>query len=52
VLHLLVAGCSNHEIARELVVSPNTVKTQVQSVYRKLNVHSRQEVRQVMRELH
>jgi LuxR family maltose regulon positive regulatory protein len=49
VLSLLAAGCSNHEIARELVVSTNTVKTQVQSIYRKLNVHSRQEVRRLVR---
>ncbi|HEX7733302.1 MAG TPA: LuxR C-terminal-related transcriptional regulator [Ktedonobacteraceae bacterium] len=52
VLHLLADGYSNQEIARELVVSTNTVKTQVQSVYRKLNVHSRQEVRQLIREHH
>jgi LuxR family maltose regulon positive regulatory protein len=41
VLRLLSAGCSNPEIARELVVSVNTVKTQVQSIYHKLSVNSR-----------
>ena len=43
VLRLLAAGLSNPEIANELVVSLNTVKTQVQSVYRKLNVSGRKE---------
>ncbi len=51
VLRLLVAGLSNAEIARELVVSSNTVKTQVKSIYRKLNISSREEARQVAREL-
>jgi LuxR family maltose regulon positive regulatory protein len=49
VLGLLVAGCSNPEIAQTLVVSINTVKTQVRSIYRKLNVKSRREVRVVVR---
>jgi len=43
VLRLLAAGLSNPEIAGELTVSLNTVKTQVQSIYRKLNVSSRKE---------
>ena len=43
VLRLLAAGLSNMEIAEELIVSINTVKTQVQSIYRKLDVHSRDE---------
>jgi ATP/maltotriose-dependent transcriptional regulator MalT len=51
VLRLLVAGLTNAEIAQELVVSTNTVKTQVKSIYRKLNVASRQEARQVARQL-
>ena len=51
VLRLLVGGMSNAEIARELVVSINTVKTQVKSIYRKLDVTSREEARQVAREL-
>ena len=42
VLRLLAAGRSNPEIAAELVVSLSTVKTQVSSLYRKLNVHTRQ----------
>ena len=51
VLRYLVAGLSNADIARELVVSTNTIKTQVKSIYRKLNVKSRQEAREVAREL-
>jgi LuxR family maltose regulon positive regulatory protein len=51
VLRLLVAGLSNVDIARELVVSTNTVKTHVKSIYRKLNISSRDEAREVAREL-
>jgi LuxR family maltose regulon positive regulatory protein len=51
VLKLLVAGLSNGEIARELVVSTNTVKTHVKSIYRKLNINSREEARVVVKEL-
>ena len=40
VLRLLTVGLSKAEIAKELFVSINTIKTQVQSIYRKLNVHS------------
>ncbi|GHO93966.1 LuxR family transcriptional regulator [Reticulibacter mediterranei] len=52
VLRLLVAGNSGPEIAEELVVSINTVKTQVKSIYRKLNVTSRQEAHEVAHLLH
>ncbi len=51
VLRLLVAGLSNADIARELVVSMNTIKSHVKSIYRKLNVKSREEARDVAREL-
>jgi ATP/maltotriose-dependent transcriptional regulator MalT len=43
VLRLLSAGKSNAAIASELVVSVNTIRTQVQSIYRKLNVNNRVE---------
>ena len=51
VLRLLTVGLSNAEMAKELFVSINTIKTQVQSIYRKLNVHSRQEARDAARHL-
>jgi LuxR family maltose regulon positive regulatory protein len=49
VLRLLDAGLSNPEIAEELVVSVNTIKTHVQSIYRKLGVSSRREARAFLR---
>ncbi len=52
ILRLLAAGRTNAEVARELVVSLNTVKTQVKSIYRKLHVGSRQEACDLARELH
>ncbi len=51
VLKLLAAGLSNPEIARELVVSTNTIKTQVKSIFNKLNVNKRAEAAEVAREL-
>ncbi|MGA7607214.1 MAG: LuxR C-terminal-related transcriptional regulator [Anaerolineales bacterium] len=51
VLRLLVAGLSNADIAQELVVSTNTIKTQVKSIYRKLSIKSRDEAREVARDL-
>lgn len=41
VLELLVSGCSNRQIADELVLGPETVKTHLRSIYRKLGVASR-----------
>jgi DNA-binding CsgD family transcriptional regulator len=49
VLSLLVSGFSYQEIAQELWISINTVKTHVKSVYRKLNVNRRREARDVVR---
>ncbi|GCE31499.1 helix-turn-helix transcriptional regulator [Dictyobacter alpinus] len=51
VLRLLIAGHSNPEIARELIVSVNTIRTQIQSIYRKLQVNNRQAASEVAREL-
>jgi LuxR family transcriptional regulator, maltose regulon positive regulatory protein len=51
VLRLLVAGRSNQEIAEELVVSINTVRTQIQSIYRKLQVNNRQAASEAARRL-
>ncbi|MGZ3675888.1 MAG: response regulator transcription factor, partial [Ktedonobacterales bacterium] len=52
VLRLLVAGRTNPEIAAELIVSVNTVKAHVKSLYRKLNVRSRVEASATARRLH
>lgn len=41
VLRLLARGLSREQIARQLFVSPNTVKSQLRSLYRKLGVSSR-----------
>ena len=43
VLALLASGANSSEIARALTVSPNTVRTHVQSILAKLQVHSRLE---------
>jgi LuxR family maltose regulon positive regulatory protein len=51
VLRLLVAGRSNAEVAGDLMVSPNTVKTHVKNIYRKLDVRSRADLREAAREL-
>jgi LuxR family maltose regulon positive regulatory protein len=51
VLRLIGEGLTNPEIARELVVSLNTVKTHVKSIYRKLNLSNRREARQAARQL-
>lgn len=41
VLELLAAGQANKEIARDLHISPNTVKTHVSRLYEKLGVSRR-----------
>ena len=51
VLSLLAAGKSNKEIAQKLGVSPNTIKTQVASLYQKLEVQRRTQAVQRAREL-
>jgi DNA-binding NarL/FixJ family response regulator len=43
VLQLLAQGAASPEIARRLGVSPNTVRTHVQGILTKLQVHSRLE---------
>jgi DNA-binding CsgD family transcriptional regulator len=51
VLELLAAGRSNKEIARQLDVSPNTVKTHVGKLFEKLGVRRRTEAILRAREL-
>lgn len=43
VLRLMVEGSTNSEISERLVLSPTTVKWYVRQLYKKLDVHSRQQ---------
>lgn len=49
VVELAAGGLTNPAIARELFLSPNTVKTHLLKAYRKLGVRSREELRQAPR---
>ena len=51
VFRLLEAGFSRQEIARELVLSPNTVKSHILHIYQKLSVTSRSEAIEAARNL-
>jgi DNA-binding CsgD family transcriptional regulator len=51
VLELLAAGNSNKEIARQLEVSPNTVKTHIANLFEKLGAKRRTEAILRAREL-
>lgn len=51
VLELLAAGSANKEIARDLDISPNTVKTHVANLFLKLEVQRRTQAIQKAREL-
>ena len=52
VLRLLVNGQTYAEMADTLIVSPNTIKTQVSSIYRKLGVSRRAEAITATQRLH
>jgi LuxR family maltose regulon positive regulatory protein len=43
ILHFIAAGLSRKEIAAQLVVSLNTIKTHTQNLYGKLQAHSRKQ---------
>jgi LuxR family maltose regulon positive regulatory protein len=51
VLRLLTTHLSSTEIAEQLIISANTVRSHVKSIYSKLDVHSRADVVQRAREL-
>ena len=52
VLRLIVAGCSNREIAEQLVLAVSTVKWYANTIYAKLQVKSRTRAIARARELH
>jgi LuxR family maltose regulon positive regulatory protein len=51
VLRLMARGCTNPEIARELIVAPGTVKAHTASIFRKLDVSNRTEAAARARQL-
>lgn len=50
VFHLLAQGLNRLAIARELVISDDTVRTHMRNIYRKLDVHSQQQLIALVRE--
>ena len=52
VLDLICDGSTNNEIAAILVVSPDTVRSHLKAIFRRLNVHSRDEAAAAARQLY
>jgi DNA-binding CsgD family transcriptional regulator len=50
VANMFVSGMSNSDIAKARHVSPFTVRNQIASIYEKLNVHSKLELAQLLRD--
>lgn len=51
VLALVAAGRSNQEVARELMITVNTVKFHVRTIFRELGIHNRVEAARAWAEL-
>jgi len=51
VLNLIKAGCSNQDIADQLVISMPTVKRHISNIYTKLGVESRTQAVAIGKEL-
>ena len=43
-MRLIARGCTNRQIAEQLVIAPRTADTHVGNILTKLNVHSRAEL--------
>lgn len=41
ILTMVASGAKNEEIANELYISPNTVKTHIYNIFKKINVPNR-----------
>lgn len=41
ILHYLIEGYSNKEMAEKLIISIHTVKAHIESIYRKFGVHNK-----------
>ena len=52
VLRLLTTHLSSTEIAEELIISANTVRSHIKHIYSKLNAHGRADAIQRAKELH
>jgi LuxR family maltose regulon positive regulatory protein len=52
VLELLAQGLRNEEIAAKLVISLNTVKFHVRTIYSRLGVRNRVEASQILARMH
>jgi DNA-binding CsgD family transcriptional regulator len=49
VVNLIAQGVTNRDVATQLHLSPNTVKTHIRSAFAKLGINSRAQLTQLMR---
>jgi DNA-binding CsgD family transcriptional regulator len=49
VVNLIAQGATNRDVATQLHLSPNTVKTHIRSAFAKLGINSRAQLTQLMR---